>query len=58
MAVLKRAVTLAVQEELTTDRASLAIVYGHRRIGKSTLIREAIKNRTHIFIRQRGSRPP
>jgi uncharacterized protein len=35
--------------ELTTDKASLAIVYGRRRIGKSTLIREAIKNRTHIF---------
>jgi AAA+ ATPase superfamily predicted ATPase len=35
--------------ELATDKASLAIVYGRRRIGKSTLIREAIKNRTHIF---------
>jgi AAA+ ATPase superfamily predicted ATPase len=32
-----------LHEELTTDRASLAIVYGRRRIGKSTLIREAIK---------------
>jgi AAA+ ATPase superfamily predicted ATPase len=38
-----------LHEELTTDRASLAIVYGRRRIGKSTLIREAIKDRTHIF---------
>jgi uncharacterized protein len=36
-------------EELATDKASLAIVYGRRRIGKSTLIREAIKDRTHIF---------
>jgi AAA+ ATPase superfamily predicted ATPase len=35
--------------ELTTDKASLAIVYGRRRIGKSTLIREAIKDRTHVF---------
>ncbi|HKT71795.1 MAG TPA: ATP-binding protein [Steroidobacteraceae bacterium] len=38
-----------LHEELTTDRASLAIVYGRRRIGKSTLIREAIKDRTHVF---------
>jgi AAA+ ATPase superfamily predicted ATPase len=38
-----------LNEELTTDKPSLAIVYGRRRIGKSTLIGEAIKNRTHIF---------
>jgi uncharacterized protein len=38
-----------LHEELTTGRASLAIVYGRRRIGKSTLIREAIKDRTHVF---------
>jgi len=36
-------------EELTAAKASLAIVYGRRRIGKSTLIREAIKDRTHLF---------
>jgi AAA+ ATPase superfamily predicted ATPase len=35
--------------ELTTDKSSLAIVYGRRRIGKSTLIREAIKDRIHVF---------
>jgi AAA+ ATPase superfamily predicted ATPase len=38
-----------LHEELTTDKASLALVYGRRRIGKSTLIREAIKDRTHVF---------
>jgi uncharacterized protein len=38
-----------LHEELTIGRASLAIVYGRRRIGKSTLIREAIKGRTHVY---------
>jgi uncharacterized protein len=38
-----------LSEELTAAKASLAIVYGRRRIGKSTLIREAIKDRTHVF---------
>jgi uncharacterized protein len=32
-----------------SSRASLAIVYGRRRVGKSTLIREAAKERPHIF---------
>lgn len=36
-------------EELRTTKASLGIIYGRRRIGKSTLIREAIKNRPHVF---------
>jgi uncharacterized protein len=36
-------------EELKTAKASLAIIYGRRRIGKSTLILEAIKDRTHVF---------
>ena len=31
-----------LSEELTAAKASLAIIYGRRRIGKSTLIREAI----------------
>lgn len=38
-----------LNEELTTDKASLAVVYGRRRIGKSTLIRQAIKSRSHIY---------
>ena len=35
--------------ELTATRASLAIVYGRRRVGKSTLIREAVKSRPHLL---------
>jgi uncharacterized protein len=35
--------------EFASSRASLAIVYGRRRVGKSNLIREAIKDRPHIF---------
>ena len=38
-----------LSEEFASPRASLAIVYGRRRVGKSTLIREAIKDRPHIF---------
>jgi uncharacterized protein len=39
----------ALSAELASSRASLAIVYGRRRVGKSTLIREAAKNRPHIL---------
>jgi uncharacterized protein len=39
----------ALRSEFSAHRATLAIVYGRRRIGKSTLIREAAKGRLHIF---------
>lgn len=38
-----------LREELDIHRPSLAIVYGRRRVGKSTLIREAIGKRSHIL---------
>jgi AAA+ ATPase superfamily predicted ATPase len=38
-----------LRTEFASPRASLAIVYGRRRVGKSTLIREAAKGRPHIF---------
>lgn len=38
-----------LREEISSPRASLAIVYGRRRVGKSTLIREAVKGRPHIL---------
>ena len=38
-----------LREELDASRASLAIIYGRRRVGKSTLIREAIGKRSHIL---------
>jgi uncharacterized protein len=38
-----------LRSEFTSARASLVIVYGRRRVGKSTLIREAIRDRPHIF---------
>ncbi len=38
-----------LRQELTSSRASLVIVYGRRRVGKSTLIREAAKDQLHIF---------
>jgi predicted AAA+ superfamily ATPase len=38
----------ALDEEFASARASLAVVYGRRRVGKSTLIREAVKNRPRI----------
>jgi AAA+ ATPase superfamily predicted ATPase len=45
----RRAELASLGEELKSAKASLAIVYGRRRIGKSTLIREAIKDRAHVF---------
>lgn len=39
----------ALRSEFSAARASLAIVFGRRRIGKSTLIREAVKGRPHVF---------
>jgi AAA+ ATPase superfamily predicted ATPase len=39
----------ALRSEFSAARASLAIVYGRRRIGKSTLIREAAHGRPHVF---------
>ncbi len=38
-----------LREELTSPRPSLAVIYGRRRVGKSTLIREAIKHEPHVF---------
>jgi uncharacterized protein len=38
-----------LREEISSPRASLAIVYGRRRVGKSTLIREAIKEQSHVL---------
>ena len=38
-----------LREEISSPRASLAIVYGRRRVGKSTLIREAIKEQPHVL---------
>jgi AAA+ ATPase superfamily predicted ATPase len=38
-----------LREELGSPRASLAVIYGRRRVGKSTLIREAIKDGAHVF---------
>jgi uncharacterized protein len=38
-----------LREELDVPRPSLAIVYGRRRVGKSTLIREAMGKRSHIL---------
>lgn len=38
-----------LREELASSRASLAVIYGRRRVGKSTLIREAIKDEIHVF---------
>lgn len=38
-----------MRAELTAPRASLAVIYGRRRVGKSTLIREAIKSQPHVF---------
>ena len=49
MFVGRRKELALLREELTISRASLAIVYGRRRVGKSTLIREAVEKRPHVF---------
>jgi AAA+ ATPase superfamily predicted ATPase len=38
-----------LREELGLPRPSLAVIYGRRRVGKSTLIREAIKDKANVF---------
>jgi uncharacterized protein len=38
-----------LHEELASPRPSLGVIYGRRRVGKSTLIREAIKEGVHVF---------
>lgn len=39
----------SLRAELSAARASLAIVFGRRRVGKSTLIRQAVMGRPHVF---------
>ncbi|HEX2091440.1 MAG TPA: ATP-binding protein, partial [Longimicrobiaceae bacterium] len=38
-----------LQAEFDHPRPSLTILYGRRRVGKSTLLREAVKQRPHVF---------
>lgn len=49
MFVGRRKELALLREELAAPRASLAIVYGRRRVGKSTLIREAVEKRPHVL---------
>ncbi|MFO7886421.1 MAG: ATP-binding protein [Desulfobacteraceae bacterium] len=38
-----------LQEEYDSNRSSLVILYGRRRIGKTTLIKEFIKNKQAVY---------
>lgn len=38
-----------LREEFASDQASLVIMYGRRRVGKSTLLRESLRERPHIL---------
>jgi AAA+ ATPase superfamily predicted ATPase len=38
-----------LREEFATPRASLLVIYGRRRVGKSTLLREATLDVPHVF---------
>jgi AAA+ ATPase superfamily predicted ATPase len=38
-----------LRRELDTDRASLMILYGRRRVGKSTLLQRSAADRTAIY---------
>ena len=49
MFVGRRTELALLREELAVPRASLAIVYGRRRVGKSTLICEAVEKLPHVF---------
>ena len=49
MFVGRRKELALLREELAVPRASLAIVYGRRRVGKSTLIRAAVEKRPHVL---------
>jgi AAA+ ATPase superfamily predicted ATPase len=38
-----------LRQEFATPRASLLVIYGRRRVGKSTLLREATRDVPHVF---------
>lgn len=39
----------ALRGEFAHDRPSLVVVYGRRRVGKSTLLHEAVEGRRHVY---------
>jgi len=39
----------ALKERLNSDDFELVIIYGRRRIGKTRLVLEAVKNREHVY---------
>jgi uncharacterized protein len=38
-----------LRDEFAAPRASLLVIYGRRRVGKSTLLREATKSVPHVL---------
>ena len=40
------------------NRKSMAILYGRRRVGKTRLVREALRSRQHIFLYITNESPP
>ena len=39
----------ALQQEFASPKPSLAVVYGRRRVGKSTLLQRALEGRRHVY---------
>ena len=47
---IDRDIELAVlEEQLSSDKASLMVLYGRRRVGKTTLIKEFIKDKHALY---------
>lgn len=44
-----------LQEKMTNDQLEVGIVYGQRRIGKTSLINEAIKEYDHVYLLSRDT---
>ena len=45
----RRRESQTLRKVLTRSRAALAIIYGRRRVGKSTLLRHAVHGAPHIY---------
>ena len=39
----------ALEEEWNGDRSSFIVIYGRRRVGKTSLIKEFVKDKTHVY---------
>lgn len=49
--------TTRLKDALTRERASLVVIYGRRRLGKSTLIKRVLSENDAYFLADRSEGP-